>query len=290
MGSLFKAREWWATSCGASEEFDRGCMCTGNVDNEPSGNAKVVVGSYAGMLRIYFPKQREFNIQDLIIEQSLGAPILQVAVGRFNRSQEYALAVLQPRKLSVFAVVAVGDKAGTDEKEYFSLNMLYDHPFERTAANFCYGPFGQDVPAGGPQPVLLDDICVQSMDGCLHFFKQEVASFHRFLPKFLLPGVLVYAPMQQAFITASSHMLVCCYKHQMLAASSEDKHSEVPGEGGDVRKGKKVQSTWEANVGEHVLDVQVCRLRRGLAPSQNDIVVLGEHTLFCLTDSGEVCI
>ena len=34
----------------------------------------------------------------------------------------------------------------------------------------------------------------------------------------------------QAFITASSHMLVCCYKHQMLAASSEDRHSEAPGE------------------------------------------------------------
>ena len=65
MGSLFRSREWWATKCGVGEvgasllrhsnmcllwstvnnvcaqEFDQGCMCTGNVDNDPTGSTKV---------------------------------------------------------------------------------------------------------------------------------------------------------------------------------------------------------------------------------------------------------
>ena len=31
--SLFKAREWWSTAVGENEEFDRGCLCVGNLDN-----------------------------------------------------------------------------------------------------------------------------------------------------------------------------------------------------------------------------------------------------------------
>ncbi len=33
--SLFKAREWWSTVCGAGEEFDGNCLCVANVDNDP---------------------------------------------------------------------------------------------------------------------------------------------------------------------------------------------------------------------------------------------------------------
>ena len=31
--SLFKARDWWSTSVGEEEEFDQGCLCVANVDN-----------------------------------------------------------------------------------------------------------------------------------------------------------------------------------------------------------------------------------------------------------------
>ena len=33
--SLFKVRDWWSTKCGLDEEFDRGCMCVSNIDNDP---------------------------------------------------------------------------------------------------------------------------------------------------------------------------------------------------------------------------------------------------------------
>ena len=39
--SLFKTREWWSTSVGEEEEFDNGCLCVGNVDNDPSEKGKV---------------------------------------------------------------------------------------------------------------------------------------------------------------------------------------------------------------------------------------------------------
>ncbi len=35
--SLFKAREWWHAQPGQAEEFDGGCLCIANIDNDPSG-------------------------------------------------------------------------------------------------------------------------------------------------------------------------------------------------------------------------------------------------------------
>ena len=35
------------------------------------------------MLRVFFPRQRDFKVEDLMFEEGLGAPILQLAIGRF---------------------------------------------------------------------------------------------------------------------------------------------------------------------------------------------------------------
>lgn len=43
--SLFKAREWWSTVCGEREEFDRGCLCVGNIDNEPNNKSGILFDS-----------------------------------------------------------------------------------------------------------------------------------------------------------------------------------------------------------------------------------------------------
>ena len=62
--SLFQAREWWTANLSSEEEFDRGCMAVGNVDNEGGGASKIVTGSYQGVLRIYSPSSRDFKIED----------------------------------------------------------------------------------------------------------------------------------------------------------------------------------------------------------------------------------
>ena len=44
--SLFQLRDWWRTKCGNGEEFDHNTMDLGNVDNDASGDTKIVVGSF----------------------------------------------------------------------------------------------------------------------------------------------------------------------------------------------------------------------------------------------------
>ncbi len=79
--SLFHAREWWAQGS-TDEEYVKGSMCIGNVDNDKSGGNKIVVGSLSGYLRVYYPRQAEYKIEDLMLEQQLGEPILQVELVR----------------------------------------------------------------------------------------------------------------------------------------------------------------------------------------------------------------
>lgn len=44
---------------------------------------KIVTGSLHGMLRVYFPRQNEYRIEDLVLEAQLDAPILQLLAGKF---------------------------------------------------------------------------------------------------------------------------------------------------------------------------------------------------------------
>lgn len=81
--SLFRAREWWSTKVGENEEFDRSSMVLGNVDNNSDESIKIVTGSFQGMLRVHHPAQANYRIEDLLLEHDLGAPILQVSIGRF---------------------------------------------------------------------------------------------------------------------------------------------------------------------------------------------------------------
>jgi Bardet-Biedl syndrome 9 protein len=158
---------------------------------------KIVTGSFQGMLRIYHPKQAGHQVDDLMLEASLDAPVLQLSAGRFiayeshalaytyihislirlncicmhgdeqagdllfvrslhsecalrRNSSQIALAVLHPRKLSVFIVRAVGGSgsggnssaSGAGGPSYLELSRQYDHKLERSAFNMCHGPFG----------------------------------------------------------------------------------------------------------------------------------------------------
>ena len=100
--SLFRAREWWSTTCGDNEEFDQACLAVGNVDDAEDGEAKIVVGGFSGVLRAYAPKKREFEADHLVLEHDLRAPVLQIAMSDFgvndaNGEARTALAVLHPR-------------------------------------------------------------------------------------------------------------------------------------------------------------------------------------------------
>ena len=81
----------------------------GNIDNSLPAMDKIVVGSLTGMLRIYSPTKPGYRIEDLVIEEDLGVPILQLLMGKFIPSTDsIGLAVLHPRKLSVYEITPQG--------------------------------------------------------------------------------------------------------------------------------------------------------------------------------------
>ncbi|RUS77451.1 hypothetical protein EGW08_014789 [Elysia chlorotica] len=263
--SLFKTRDWWSTSVGEEEEFDHGCLCTANVDNDISGFDKVIIGSFQGILRIYKPDPSAGSgVEDVMVEQAFKLPILQVEVGQFSSASEtLKLAVLHPRKLAVFNVTAIS--GAVQHGSQYQLNLLYEHNLQRTAFNFCYGPFG------GVKG--KDFICVQSMDGTLSVFEQESFAFSRFLPGALLPGPLQYIPRLDMFVTASSSWKVEAYKYQVLAVASDTAGKQ---EAQGIKSGKKVAADWVYNIGEQALDIRYVEFPS--LPS-SILVLVGENSV-----------
>lgn len=222
----------------------------------------------------------------------------------FSQGNKLSLAVLHPRKLVVYNVVAIGangkmlQSGGTEQASYYDLNKSYEHRLERTAYNFCFGPFGGVYGK--------DFICVQSMDGQLSFLEQENFAFSRFLPNFLVPGPLCYVAKIDSFVTCNSAIDVECYKYHVLGSShaAEKKPEDEPdaalaaagGAGGAAtaegvtpgKSGSRIQCDWTIELGEACQSISVARYSRSLAASNVDILVLGEHTLFTLKENGQI--
>ncbi|CAL8359058.1 unnamed protein product, partial [Arctogadus glacialis] len=278
--SLFKARDWWSATLGDGEEFDQGCLCVGDVDNSGAGHDKVVVGSYMGILRIFSPHSSktgagaQSQADQQLLEVQLQHPIIQVEVGKFvSCSDQLHLAVLQPRKLSVYSVS--GTAGNVEHGAQYQLKLVYEHNLQRTACNMTSGPFGG---ATGHHSV-----CIQSMDGMLMFFEQESYSFGRFLPGFLLPGPLAYCPRTDNFLTVSSTRQLESYRYETLAVATDAESrqdAELPLKTG----GKRLMPDWTVVLGEAALDLSI----PSLSHASSSICVLGERNLYCFRDNGQI--
>ncbi|XP_066263410.1 protein PTHB1-like [Branchiostoma lanceolatum] len=272
--SLFKTRDWWSARC-QEETFDQGCLCVANIDNSPNAHDKVLIGSFAGVLRAYLPrpgKGEGFKPEDLLLEVQLNSPILQLEAGRFvSGTEALHLAVLHPRKVAVYGISLVS--GAVEHGSHYQLNMMYEHNLQRTACNMAYGPFG------GVKG--KDFLCIQSMDGTLSIFEQESFAFSRFLPGFLLPGPLKYITRTDSFITVSALRQVESYKYQVLAVATDSNSKE---ESQKISSGKRVTIDWSLNIGEQAVDVTFVSFPQ--APPS--ILVLGEHSLFCVKETGQL--
>lgn len=124
--SVFQTQEWWSVRLSDSEEYDLGCMVVGNLDNASPPSNKIAVGSQTGMLRMYLPTRPQYRIEDLVLEESFGAPILQILCGRFlPGSSLLALAVLHSRVLVVYEITPHKEK--DNRLNYYSLTKAYQH-------------------------------------------------------------------------------------------------------------------------------------------------------------------
>ena len=270
-----EARVWWECTAGGFGDCGEECVAVGNLDNAPDGSNKIAVGSYAGLLRVYNPHQPGYQVEDLMMEVQLGAPILQLAVGRFlANSKHITLAVLHPRSLSVHSLSS--GSVGKDTT-HFKLAKAYEHALERPARSMVHGSFG-----GGYDH---DQVCIQSMDGQLIILDHDRVVLERKLSRFLLPGALAYSPESDLFVTVSSRMEVDGYKFATLGASPQG--------------GQKAHPDWSVVVGEDVVSLQLGRLARKPGTSalvatmtsgknQLDIVVVAAHTLLIVQEGGAI--
>jgi len=326
--SLFQCREWWGHRPDTSEECDQGCLLVSDIDNSgDEKNLKVVTGNFKGILRIFAPRQRGFRAADLRLEKDLGEPILQIAAGQFiSSTAETALAVLHPRRLVVYSVRATAGgftQKQTKDDVFYSLDQMYVHRLTRTACNMCWGAFGGQR-AGGLSGPKGDSICVQSMDGQIYVLEQETFAFARYLNNFLLPGPLAYMKEIDSIVTVNSQMQVECYRYRTLGttmAGREKSHAgEKDGEtiledgpgriggsrGNDGDKDRiglkssrsKIRTVWNYDLGEHSVGLGILRMSKihkttGASSSEGDesgreITVLGEHTIFSLSQQGKM--
>lgn len=277
--SLFKVRDWWSTKVGVEEEFDKGCLCIANINNNVEKQDQIITGSFQGMLRIYNPKPKKtehgwngFQAQHLLLETAFQLPILQVAAGQFvSGSENKYLAILHPQKLSVFGVTGV--LGHVEQGNQYQIHPIYEHNLQRSAFNFCYGPFGNIYGK--------DFLCVQSLDGTVSVFEQESYAFSRFLPNALIPGPLRYIPSTDCFITVSSRRQVECYKYQVLAVATDSKSKE---ESQNMKQGKRVTANWIYSLEDNALDIDI--ITYVSQETSCVILVLGERYLYLLTESG----
>lgn len=247
--SVFQLQEWWAAKISENEEFDHGGLVIGNVDNSNPASDKICVGSLQGTLRIYAPTKPQFRVEDLILEEVLEAPILQLLIGRFIPSTDInGLAVLHPRQLVVYELNPQGNKDG--RVNYYSLRKAYSHDLGMdgkhfTAYNMTMGAFGG---VRGREMFV-----VQSMDGKLQIFEQSANAFTRQLSDCLIPGPLAYLPKLDGFITVNHACQVECYRYQVLASSQSDGakagDSKESGSFG-LRSIRSAMVEWSINLGE----------------------------------------
>jgi Bardet-Biedl syndrome 9 protein len=126
------------------------------------------------------------------------------------------------------------------------------------------------------------------MDGQLTVYEHESVAFSRFLHNFLLPGPLCYADGMDSFITCNSSFEVECYKYQVLASSSGAEVKVDPARESELTAQKKVQVDWKFVLGEAALDIQVARFSRLAGGNGLDVLVLSEHMLLALSETGEI--
>lgn len=169
----------------------------------------------------------------------------------------------------------------------YKLSLLYEHQLKRHAFNMCSGPFGRGASeADADRNKGIKDarqfICVQSLDGTLSFFEQEVFTFSRYIPDILLPGQLAYVPAWDSFIIAASWNLIC-FKYASLAMAKDDVYQQQSQE---TVVGKKLVPDWVVSLGEECLgEIQVLGTEHA---STTRVIVCTFRHIYCFGEAAEL--
>lgn len=133
-------------------------------------------------------------------------------------------------------------------------------------------------------------ICVQSLDGTLSFFEQEVYTFSCYLPNFLLPGPIAYVPESDSFLTVSSGWHLECFKYSHLLLINENTNTNDEQRASvqtqESTLGKRLSPEWSFSLGEEA----ICETKVLCNSSGNEtrIILATFRHLYCFVISGEL--
>ena len=232
-------------------------------------------------------------VEDLLYEDNLNLPILQIALGRFlPSSNELGIAVLHPRKLVVYELLPNTTTAG--RTNYHELSKSYEHNLgidskHFSAYNMVVGPFGglKDK----------DMILVQSMDGKLQFFHDTAFAFMCQLAECLIPGPIAYVRRIDAFVTCNYTCRAECYKYQVLASAQNGIISGAGSSSGDsvIEKNSmglsSIRATlveWSINLGETCRQILVGKFINDGKQNVREIIFLCDRNIFLVKDGGGI--
>lgn len=124
---------------------------------------------------------------------------------------------------------------------------------------------------------------MQSIDGALYFFNDDDVLFKIQLPNFLVPGPMVYSKNIDSIIIANSNLEVESYNFNSMKASTNNDLEQQKQIQSQENKKALIQPSWVANIGEQARQI---RLHLNIYLQHHDIVVLGEQSLFILSEHG----
>ncbi|KAF4741097.1 hypothetical protein FOZ62_031835, partial [Perkinsus olseni] len=89
-----------------------------------------------------------------------------------------------------------------------------------------------------------------------------------------------YLPTSDRLITANSEMVLECYRYSALASAGDNVDVDPT-----LMTGKRLTTDWTANLGDHITWLGAARFTQG---TNEDVVALGDQTLFVVDDKGRV--
>lgn len=265
--SVFQTQEWWSVQMSEDEEYDLGSMIVGNIDNSSGAMFanKIAVGSQQGMFRMYQPSRPQYRVEDLVLEMSLGAPILQLLLGNFMpRTNLLAVAVLHPRSLVVYQIVPQGVKDG--RVSFHQMRKEYEHQLGINGEHFTAYNMTSGTLCGTKDSEM---IIVQSMDGKVQVFDQQNDAFVRQLVDCLLPGPVTYVPKIDSFLTVTHACSAECYRYQILVndIGSGGERGEKGSNG--VATVRNTMNEWSFNLGESCRQILQGNFTQAAAASED---------------------
>ena len=151
-----------------------------------------------------------------------------------------------------------------------------------TAFNMVSGSFGQDF-----STQRVDSICVQSMDGKLSFFEQQKYMFTRQPPLAAPRPRVLGADGHVCDVQLADGARVVRARAPPPRTPNRDETAATTAGGGAAaaeRSSRRTGRTTSART--RSTSRSRCRARRLVGGL--DIVVLGEHTMFCLSEAGKL--